>query len=758
MAKLTIPTFEQIATMITHLLHNFSELSRTYYRMFYSDTPENIPLTFYNENGETVSFEVPNRAKDFRYMQNGQGNPENNLAAEIGTVYQDTLNGKLYIKQIGTGNTGWVEIDSDSSIIKGSVAPEGAIAGSKGDIYEDVSTSSLYIKTTEGGNTGWILLNVNTENVVNRDLSNLSIAGEAHFANPSLDNLNLEGEAHFANPSLSNLNEDGNARFANPSLNNLNNEGNNKFANKSLANLDEGGEAHFANPSLDNLNLEGEAHFANSSLSNLNTEGEKRVNQNIPNSVTRGSLNSATNGLLDIMIGEETTTYTESGVAYYTYPLEYGAAGTWSFGIDGNAVSATANIILVGGGGGGSVTSYLGRYYYAAGGGAGGYTYLASVPLTPGATYTVTVGGGGGRASSGSTITAGSGGSSSVTGPGVSASAGGGGGGYTMVNGAAGAASGGAGGSGNVASGNVGGTGTGVTNYSAGVGNGGGSVYYGYGAGGSGWGNIAGYIDCSNGTPGYVRIDVTVGYSTSTPYTVPGSETVMWNVSPSNPLIICKPDKEEVTITGVNSDNLGELANGTYHKYADDLGDDLITESYVQYTEPSMPSNNAVWRKIGYPYEQFKYNSDTSSWEPYNKVYIGSFTVESGALAEHGKHEASLYMNDFNLTTNHADRARIANWAMPSGTRELITLGASGASYPAAPANGYYCFETTANSTQNHYVYLKNETTATSVYAMGNAGIITSGIIPVRAGDIVSLTYANVTINYLVFIYAEGEV
>ena len=47
----------------------------------------------------------------------------------------------------------------------------------------------------------------------NRDLSNLTEAGEAHFSNADLSNLSWIGEAHFANPSLSNLTEVGEVKF-----------------------------------------------------------------------------------------------------------------------------------------------------------------------------------------------------------------------------------------------------------------------------------------------------------------------------------------------------------------------------------------------------------------------------------------------------------------------------------------------------------------------------------------------------------------
>ncbi len=45
----------------------------------------------------------------------GAGSPETVLKASPGATYVDTNNGDLYVKQTGTGNTGWVIVTGGSA-------------------------------------------------------------------------------------------------------------------------------------------------------------------------------------------------------------------------------------------------------------------------------------------------------------------------------------------------------------------------------------------------------------------------------------------------------------------------------------------------------------------------------------------------------------------------------------------------------------------------------------------------------------------
>ena len=197
---LNVATYEQILTILTQLATNYTNLFDVYYRMFYSQTPEDLVIQLYDEAGNLNAIEVPNRAKDRLYILNGNGDPNNITSGNKGSIYQDLTNGDFYLNINGTID-GWTRIvtrtDLNEIIIQGGTNPEGVITSTRGTLYSDTQNGILYIKTTQGGNTGWINVSADLENIVNEDLSNLSPLGEAHFANPSLTNLSSQGVALF---------------------------------------------------------------------------------------------------------------------------------------------------------------------------------------------------------------------------------------------------------------------------------------------------------------------------------------------------------------------------------------------------------------------------------------------------------------------------------------------------------------------------------------------------------------------------------
>lgn len=228
-----LATYEQIAVLLSQLMTNYNALADTYFNMFYDTVPADINITLYNSDGTLTEYTIPNRAKDFNFIRNGEGNPEDVVRAPIGTTYQDTKNGAFYLKEVGTGSQGWVRIPINTNIDEGNGSPEGILVRGKGTLYIDKDEAAMYIKTTPMGNTGWSLIAIDTNGMANADLSNLSPEGENHFANASLsnldeygrqlidgkasvdlDNLSPSGEGHFANPNLDNLSEDGKARIA----------------------------------------------------------------------------------------------------------------------------------------------------------------------------------------------------------------------------------------------------------------------------------------------------------------------------------------------------------------------------------------------------------------------------------------------------------------------------------------------------------------------------------------------------------------
>ena len=110
MAELTPTTFEEISELLSHLMTNYTNMARIFNDMFFSTEPKTLTLQLYDEDGVLQTYEIPNRASDFRYMINGTGNPEGVKAANVGTIYQDTAAGELYIKQSGQDSVGWVRV------------------------------------------------------------------------------------------------------------------------------------------------------------------------------------------------------------------------------------------------------------------------------------------------------------------------------------------------------------------------------------------------------------------------------------------------------------------------------------------------------------------------------------------------------------------------------------------------------------------------------------------------------------------------
>lgn len=93
----------------------------------------------------------------------GHGSPEGVQVGFLGETYVDQDAGQLYFKASDDGeNTGWV-LSADggggtTECFHGTGIPEGAQVGSVGNYYWRTSTASQYVKQSGSGNTGWILL------------------------------------------------------------------------------------------------------------------------------------------------------------------------------------------------------------------------------------------------------------------------------------------------------------------------------------------------------------------------------------------------------------------------------------------------------------------------------------------------------------------------------------------------------------------------------------------------------------------------
>ena len=219
--KITVPTYEQIETILSKLITNYSNLAHIFYDIFYNTEPQDVTFQMFDEQGELKTYIIPNRAKDMRNIVNGEGTPEGNITGSMGTLYQDLENAGLYIKETPTGNEGWSQVATedylDDIFLRGSGSPEGVIVAPKGVLYIDTNEANLYIKGTITGSIGWILLamDVDASSLANVDLSNLSPEGLAVLnmrANVDLSNLSPSGQNVLnqrANINLSNLSTSG---------------------------------------------------------------------------------------------------------------------------------------------------------------------------------------------------------------------------------------------------------------------------------------------------------------------------------------------------------------------------------------------------------------------------------------------------------------------------------------------------------------------------------------------------------------------
>lgn len=178
MTDLDIPTYEQIETILVKVATNYSSMALVFYDVFYNQTPMDVTFQMYNEAGVLQTYTIPNRAKDMRYILNGDNNPESRVFANAGALYQDIQNGDVYVKKTNNSATGWSLLVSSEDlakyVIKGTGTPQGHVTGNVGLLYVDGLNAALYIKTTATGNTGWTLISANTSNLAKRDLSNIT--------------------------------------------------------------------------------------------------------------------------------------------------------------------------------------------------------------------------------------------------------------------------------------------------------------------------------------------------------------------------------------------------------------------------------------------------------------------------------------------------------------------------------------------------------------------------------------------------------
>ena len=217
--NITYPTYEQLAVLLSRLANNYSVMADNFVTVFYDTNPQEVTFKMYDAEGNLRTYTIPNRAKDFNYIKNGEGNPEGRIAAPKGTLYQDTLNGNLYVKKILTGDAtvGWFLIDSTVETFKiGPQNPEGTCDAALGTLYVNTTNFTLYVKTIDGGKEGWIPIVPAYDNVPIEGSTNGITSGAVYSAlhaavsdlQASIDiaNNNIAGNTSDINSINSNLN------------------------------------------------------------------------------------------------------------------------------------------------------------------------------------------------------------------------------------------------------------------------------------------------------------------------------------------------------------------------------------------------------------------------------------------------------------------------------------------------------------------------------------------------------------------------
>ena len=105
-----------IAENLIQLLQNSVNMTSVFYDIFLNPEPMDVELTQYDSDGELITIEIPNRAKDRKIALTGEGSPEGVVTANVGAAYVDVDSQAVYFKAVGSGNTGWVIVLTEEGV------------------------------------------------------------------------------------------------------------------------------------------------------------------------------------------------------------------------------------------------------------------------------------------------------------------------------------------------------------------------------------------------------------------------------------------------------------------------------------------------------------------------------------------------------------------------------------------------------------------------------------------------------------------
>lgn len=107
---------KQIQTQLAVLETSYANMTRTYYDMFYNNTPMDITLQIYDESGVLKTITVPNRAKSSTSTLTYPGSPEGVLDASLGALVINTVDNSLWYKTSQNGSDGWIKLANENAL------------------------------------------------------------------------------------------------------------------------------------------------------------------------------------------------------------------------------------------------------------------------------------------------------------------------------------------------------------------------------------------------------------------------------------------------------------------------------------------------------------------------------------------------------------------------------------------------------------------------------------------------------------------
>lgn len=177
----------------------------------------------------------------------------------------------------------------------------------------------------------------------------------------------------------------------------------------------------------------------------------------------------------------------------------------------------------------------------------------------------------------------------------------------------------------------------------------------------------------------------------------------------------------------------------------------IANAKYI-YSEatPSSPDTNDIW-----------YNPITNLIKIYtNSEWVQTYKIPVAYFSTSANPNALLWFKSLRAIRiyTHNDDSELSGISFPSIYRRIeLTLQTSRSLY-TAPANGWVFVNGAAAASGIPYIYIYDEEQGLGTCSSGTTGVAQSTFMPVRKGEKFMVIYGNVTITYIGFSFAEGEI